>query len=78
MFFFPSSFLSSLESSDTQVFEALIRARRGLAAHFCEAGSVSARPHARVSEDLKNALCRLGCDPSDLQRAHTGQEDVEV
>ena len=33
----PSLLLPSLELSDTKVFEPEIRARRGTAAHFCEA-----------------------------------------
>ena len=36
LFFFSSSLLSSLESSDTKVYEPKKRARLGTAAHFCE------------------------------------------
>ena len=35
-FFFSSLLLSSLELSDTKVYEPYIRARLGTAAHFCE------------------------------------------
>ena len=34
-----SLLLSSLELSDTQVYEPYIRARFGTAAHFCEVGA---------------------------------------
>ena len=36
-FFFSSLLLSSLELSDTKVYEPQMRARLGTAAHFCEA-----------------------------------------
>jgi len=54
-FSFSSLLLSSLELSDTTVYEPEIRARLGTAAHFCEVVALPPAPTlvARCDADLK-------------------------
>jgi len=61
MFSCSSLLLSSLELSDTHVFEPAIRARLGTAAHFCEV----ALPKWRQRDARR--ICRTGM----ARRAHT-------
>ena len=72
----PSLLLSSLELSDTQVYEPYTRAFLGTATHFCEVGEEVSRPPTRPGSGFRGCGFRgraLGVSGLKLWEADQGR-----